>query len=138
MQAVQVAVIAAAAAKTTAAAAAASSSNGSSAATAHESTGPASITPTATLSAASADSNAEAAHSPKSGEADSTEAAAAAAAAVAFPASGGVLDRTERLACSLGRMVGVVEEINATQHSCDILLMAGALQNDMIHVQRYL
>jgi hypothetical protein len=39
-----------------------------------------------------------------------------------------VLDRTERLACSLGHMVGVVQQINETEHSFDILLMAGALQ----------
>jgi len=36
-----------------------------------------------------------------------------------------LLDRTERLACSLGRMVGVVEQLNALPHEFQILLMAG-------------
>eukprot|EP00775_Hariotina_reticulata_P004409 gene4409-4662_t len=36
-----------------------------------------------------------------------------------------LLDRTERLACSLGKMVGVVEQLNALPHEFQILLMAG-------------
>lgn len=41
-----------------------------------------------------------------------------------------VFDRTERLANSLGRMVGVVEQINNVPHDFKIMLMAGTVGFD--------
>eukprot|EP00879_Flechtneria_rotunda_P013981 GHRR01014605.1.p1 GENE.GHRR01014605.1~~GHRR01014605.1.p1 ORF type:complete len:707 (+),score=303.14 GHRR01014605.1:547-2667(+) len=45
-----------------------------------------------------------------------------------------LLDRTERLANSLGRMVGVVEAINNLNHKFGILLMAGRRSTDLMHL----
>lgn len=103
MQAVQAAVIAAGAAKATAAAAGSYKDSRSAAAV---STGG-----TAAAGAEAADT------------ADTT---------AACPPSSFVLDRTERLACSLGRMVGVVQQINEINHDFDILLMAGVVPTFLI------
>jgi hypothetical protein len=123
MQAVQVAVIAAGAVKATAAAAACKGSSSSNTAAAVGPTRPASTAPTA----AAADRSAALADAPAAADA-AAAAAFPASAPASVPASGLLLDRTERLACSLGRMVGVVEQINATGHDFDILLMAGGLK----------
>lgn len=68
------------------------------------------------------------------GNADGAQADAEQAGAAAWPvrqlAVGGAawaLDRTERLANSLGMMAAVVERLNAAGHNFKIVFMAGAL-----------
>ena len=125
MQAIQAAIIAAAAADATAMAAAvdlAAPNTNTAAVNQHSS-------PTATHNSTSTDpqptkaahlTTAEAPSSPPS-----TAAAAAAAAVDGRDCGSVVLDRTERLGSSLGRLVWTVEQLNDIPHGASIMLMAG-------------
>jgi hypothetical protein len=125
MQAIQAAIIAAAAADATAMAAAvdlAAPNTNTAAVNQHSS-------PTATHNSTSTDpqptkaahlTTAEAPSSPPS-----TAAAAAAAAVDGRDCGSVVLDRTERLGSSLGRLVWTVEQLNDIPHGASVMLMAG-------------